>query len=232
MHEHRLIERMVKLLQSELDRLSTEETLDPDFILATVDFFRTYADRTHHGKEEDILFKALEKKALDESLRSIMDELIEEHIYAREKVGRLLESRELHLNGAPGALDQAKETLKDLIELYPRHIEKEDKRFFYPCMELFTDSEKAEMLEEFWEFDRDMIHWKYRNVVEGTHTRFTTLSGWRCNICGYVYDPVKGDPEYGLAPGVSFEDLGEDWVCPVCYAPRSQFTNVRSPQAI
>ena len=87
MHEHRLIERMVRLLQSELDRLSTEETLDPDFILAAVDFFRTYADRTHHGKEEDILFVALEKKTLDDGLRSIMDELIEEHIYARARVG-------------------------------------------------------------------------------------------------------------------------------------------------
>ena len=86
MHEHRLIERMVRLLQSELDRLSTEETLDPDFILAAVDFFRTYADRTHHGKE-DILFVALEKKTLDDGLRSIMDELIEEHIYARARVG-------------------------------------------------------------------------------------------------------------------------------------------------
>ncbi len=105
MHEHRLIERMVRLLQSELDRLSTEETLDPDFILAVVDFFRTYADRTHHGKEEDILVVALEKKTLDDGLRSIMDELIEEHIYARTRVGRLLESREHHLNGDPGALE-------------------------------------------------------------------------------------------------------------------------------
>jgi hemerythrin-like domain-containing protein/rubredoxin len=229
MYEHRLIERMVRLLKSELDRLSTEETLDPDFILAAVDFFRTYADRTHHGKEEDILFVALEKKTLDDGLRSIMDELIEEHIYARGRVGRLLESREHHINGDPGALEQARETLKDLIELYPHHIEKEDRRFFYPCMDLFTEAEKAEMLEEFWEFDRSMIHWKYRNVVEGTHSQFTTQSGLRCNVCGYVYDPVKGDPEYGLVPGVSFEDLGDDWVCPVCYASKSHFTNAQSP---
>ncbi|TRO46423.1 rubredoxin [Candidatus Bathyarchaeota archaeon] len=60
-------------------------------------------------------------------------------------------------------------------------------------------------------------------MVEGTVTRTATPSGWRCGVCGYVYDPVKGDPEYGLAPGVPFEGLGEDWVCPVCYAPKSQF---------
>jgi hemerythrin-like domain-containing protein/rubredoxin len=226
MQEHRLIERMVRKLQSELDRLSKEGTLDPEFILSAVDFFRTYADRTHHGKEEDILFKALEGKEMDDDLRSTMDKLVGEHVYARAMVGRLLESREQYLRGAPGALDQARETLKGLIELYPKHIEKEDKRFFYPCMELFTDSERAEMLEAFWEFDRGMIHWKYQNMVEGTKTRPETPSGWRCGVCGYVYDPVNGDPEYGLAPGVPFEGLGEDWVCPVCYAPKSQFTKV------
>jgi rubredoxin len=49
------------------------------------------------------------------------------------------------------------------------------------------------------------------------------------NVCGYVYDPVRGDLEYGLVPGVSFEDLGDDWVCPVCYASKSHFTNTQSP---
>jgi rubredoxin/iron-sulfur cluster repair protein YtfE (RIC family) len=184
------------------------------------------ADRTHHGKEEDILFRALEKKVLDDGLKAIMDELIEEHIYARERVSRLFESRELHFNGDPGALEQARETLNDLIELYLQHIDKEDRRFFYPCMDLFTETEKVKMLEEFREFDRGMIHWKYRNMVEVTHSIFITLSGWICNVCGYVYDPVKGDPDYNIPSNVSFEDLGDDWVCPVCYAPKPRFTKV------
>ena len=44
-----------------------------------------------------------------------------------------------------------------------------------------------------------------------------------CSICGYVYDPAMGDPESGVAPGTKFEDLSDDWVCPVCGALKSDF---------
>lgn len=45
-----------------------------------------------------------------------------------------------------------------------------------------------------------------------------------CEVCGYVYVPTKGDPDNGVAPGTAFEDLPEDWVCPVCGAGKDQFT--------
>lgn len=44
-----------------------------------------------------------------------------------------------------------------------------------------------------------------------------------CNICGYVYDPEEGDPENDISPGTSFDDLPEDWVCPVCGAGKEDF---------
>ena len=44
-----------------------------------------------------------------------------------------------------------------------------------------------------------------------------------CQPCGWVYDPALGDPDNGIAPGTKFEDLPEDWVCPVCGAPKSEF---------
>ena len=44
-----------------------------------------------------------------------------------------------------------------------------------------------------------------------------------CQPCGWVYDPELGDPDNGIAPGTKFEDLPEDWVCPVCGAPKSEF---------
>lgn len=45
-----------------------------------------------------------------------------------------------------------------------------------------------------------------------------------CGICGYVYDPAEGDPDGGIEPGVAFEDLPDDWVCPVCGADKSEFS--------
>ena len=47
---------------------------------------------------------------------------------------------------------------------------------------------------------------------------------YTCTVCGYVYDPEKGDPEGNVAAGTRFEDLPEDWVCPVCGAGKDQFT--------
>lgn len=44
-----------------------------------------------------------------------------------------------------------------------------------------------------------------------------------CNPCGYTYDPAKGDPEHGIKPGTAFEDLPDDWVCPVCGIDKSMF---------
>jgi flavin reductase (DIM6/NTAB) family NADH-FMN oxidoreductase RutF/rubredoxin len=45
-----------------------------------------------------------------------------------------------------------------------------------------------------------------------------------CQVCGYIYDPEKGDPDSGAAPGTAFEDLPDDWVCPVCGVDKSQFS--------
>ena len=44
-----------------------------------------------------------------------------------------------------------------------------------------------------------------------------------CNVCGYEYDPAKGDPDNGIAPGTKFEDLPADWVCPLCSVDKTHF---------
>ena len=45
-----------------------------------------------------------------------------------------------------------------------------------------------------------------------------------CEPCGWVYDPAEGDPDGGIEPGVAFDDLPEDWVCPMCGAEKDQFS--------
>ena len=45
-----------------------------------------------------------------------------------------------------------------------------------------------------------------------------------CNVCGYVYDPAEGDSESNIPAGVSFEDLPEGWLCPVCGAGKDEFS--------
>jgi len=46
---------------------------------------------------------------------------------------------------------------------------------------------------------------------------------YKCTVCGYVYDPELGDPDGGIKPGTPFEEIPDDWVCPVCGAAKSEF---------
>ena len=64
MIEHRLIEKMLKAMDREAAKIRRDKKVDPVLIDTAVDFIRVYADRTHHGKEEDILFKELAKKTM------------------------------------------------------------------------------------------------------------------------------------------------------------------------
>jgi rubredoxin len=49
------------------------------------------------------------------------------------------------------------------------------------------------------------------------------MSKYDCCVCHYIYDPAKGDPNGGIAPGTSFEEIPDDWVCPVCGVDKGQF---------
>ena len=60
-------------------------------------------------------------------------------------------------------------------------------------------------------------------VVNLKHKRMCIMEKYDCTVCGHVYDPEKGDPNNNIAPGTSFEDLPEDWTCPVCGAAKSAF---------
>jgi len=167
MIEHRLIERMLLVIKGILDKIESKHKVDPVFVDIAVDFIRVYADRTHHGKEEDILFRELNKKALTPKDRQIMKELIEEHVFGRQTTKSIVEANTRYRNGDETALADITANLKTLAEFYPRHIEKEDKVFFPSSRIYFNDEEDQAMLAEFWEFDRKMIHEKYKTLVEG-----------------------------------------------------------------
>lgn len=49
------------------------------------------------------------------------------------------------------------------------------------------------------------------------------MAKWKCSICGHIYDEKTGDSSAGIAPETAFQDLPDDWVCPVCGAAKSMF---------
>ena len=166
MIEHRLIERMVSITKGRLKGIGEKEGIDPVFVDMAVDFFRIYADRCHHGKEENILFRDLAKKQLSAEHKKMMDELVDEHVYARKAVGMLKDAKDNYVQGQKGTMEDIVGILKQLTDFYPKHIEKEDRHFFAPSMGYFGKQELDDMLQEFWEFDRKMIHEKYKKIVD------------------------------------------------------------------
>jgi hemerythrin-like domain-containing protein len=165
MIEHRLILRMIGMLRTEHDRIKDGGEPDLIFIDHAVDFIRTYADQTHHGKEEDILFRELKDKELSPEHQEIMDQLIAEHVQSRQTTRAIVDAKERYVAGEAGALDEILEKMEFLSGFYPAHIDKEDHHFFTEVIRYFTKDEQDALLQEGREFDRKMIHRKYEKVV-------------------------------------------------------------------
>ncbi|MBI2851504.1 MAG: rubredoxin [Chloroflexi bacterium] len=60
-------------------------------------------------------------------------------------------------------------------------------------------------------------------VMEKKEAPPVKLAKYRCSVCGYIYDPELGDPESGIKPGTPFEQLSDDWTCPICGATKADF---------
>lgn len=166
MIEHRLIERMISVIGRALKQIESTGKVDPVFVDTAVDFIRVYADQTHHGKEEDIMFRELKKRTLSATDRQAMQDLIEEHLFGRKTTRALVEANARYRSGDASALEEIVRNFETLIGFYPKHIEKEDKAFFPASRAYFGEAEDQDMLAEFKEFDRRMIHEKYGSLVE------------------------------------------------------------------
>jgi hemerythrin-like domain-containing protein len=171
MVEHRLIERMIAVMETEVQRVQNTGKVDPGFIDIAVDFIRTYADRCHHGKEEEILFRELKKKRLEEDHKRMMEELIADHIWGRKTTKSLVEAKARYISGDVQAMKDIIALMTDLVGFYPRHIAKEDKGFFKPVMSYFTKPELDAMLKEEYEFDKVFVHRHYGDIVSAAESK-------------------------------------------------------------
>jgi hemerythrin-like domain-containing protein len=163
--EHKLILQAVEAIKKKTDNSQTSQTVNPNDIGVIVDFFRTYADRFHHGKEEGLLFRALAQKKLNADDDKIMKDLMQEHAFARKTVTALEAAKESYTSGNKQAFQQVIEKLTTLTTFYPKHIEKEDEHFFYPSMQYFTPQEQKEMIAEFKIFNENFTDKRYTQII-------------------------------------------------------------------
>lgn len=64
------------------------------------------------------------------------------------------------------------------------------------------------------------------SYIEESRMVISSAVKYKCNVCGYIYDPEKGDPDGGIKPGTLFNEIPDSWVCPVCGASKDMFEKI------
>jgi hemerythrin-like domain-containing protein len=166
--EHRLILRMTAGIERALRSYDEAGRMDPRQVAAAAQFMCSYADLCHHGKEEGILFRALERKPLEPPLRALMAELVQEHAWARSATKRLTEANEAAAASGAGReeVERQVKLLRQLRHFYQGHITKEESRFFNRCLQHLSRPEQQQLCREFAEFEDPHVHDTHRRTLE------------------------------------------------------------------
>jgi hemerythrin-like domain-containing protein len=151
--EHRLIETVVKALGGVAAALERGQPADAAVLATAVEFFRIYADKLHHGKEETLFFPMLVKRGVPPQGCPIGG-LNHEHEKGRVLVRALADQAPAYAQGKPGAKEAMLETLHGLVDLYQNHIWKEDAMVFPMADKVLTAADQTELTEKFGEVDR------------------------------------------------------------------------------
>jgi hemerythrin-like domain-containing protein len=169
MDEHRVIERMLKILNVACEKLEIGEKVSPEVFTKAIDFVRTFADGCHHGKEEDTLFPMVEKHGLPRD-RGPTGVMMMEHEQGRKYIRGLAEAVEKYSKGDKAVERAILENARGYVSLLSRHIPKED-TILYPLADrMLGPDEQEELLEKFEKIEMEKIgpgkHEYYLNMIK------------------------------------------------------------------
>ncbi len=170
--EHRLILRMIALVEANTRMLEEGKFRDWQFYLDAVDFIRNYADRFHHAKEEEVLFKALVMNGMPEQ-NSPVAAMLMAHDQGRGLVRGLEEAALKALAGVPGQIPKLSENARGYAMLLRDHIDKED-HILYPLAErVLPEAMRPPMAAAYAAAAASTpgLEEQYRQMVEGYEAR-------------------------------------------------------------
>lgn len=173
--EHRVIEQVLNCLEKMVRQSQAEGKLDQRPAKDAVDFFRNFADRCHHAKEEAHLFPAMEAKGFlrDGGPTGVM---IHEHELARAHVRGMDEALEEASAGGGDAWQRFCQHARDYTGLLREHIEKEDHCLYTMANQAFTEEDQRELLATFEKVEREELgsgtHEKYLQIADELADRF------------------------------------------------------------
>lgn len=177
--EHKAIKLMLSILEKLCAKLESGEKINAEHLLQIVDFIRVFADKCHHGKEEDKLFPALEEAGIPGEGGPIGVMLIE-HDEGRNYVRELSDSVNKYKKGDTKVTKNIIENARNYIDLLTQHIYKED-NILYPMGERVLSKEKeSELLREFEKIEEERIghgkHEQFHLMLERLEKVYLTSS--------------------------------------------------------
>jgi hemerythrin-like domain-containing protein len=166
--EHRFISKVVGAAGALADKLESGQPVEAETLQAMVDFMRTFADKAHHGKEEDLLFPLLFSKGVPAHGCPI-EALAKEHVMGRALVTGLAEAAAAYAKGDPSSRQALLSSLRGIAQLYPNHIWKEDYLLFPMTDRVLDVADQAALYAEFEKVDQAIgqeVHRRYAQLAE------------------------------------------------------------------
>jgi len=166
-NEHEAILRMLDATQEVIQRLRRRERVEPQILRQLLEFFRLFADRCHHGKEEDLLFPLLEKKGMPRGGGPI-GVMLAEHDMGRGFVRQMAETSAAYASGDKAAAAQWSSAAAQYAELLREHIAKENEVLFVMAERILSRAEQMELAKAFEEGEVE-------KMGAGTHERLHAM---------------------------------------------------------
>ena len=165
--EHQGITLMLKILEKVCAKMEAREKVDPDHLERIVEFFRVFADKCHHGKEEDLLFPEMEKAGIPRE-RGPIGVMLAEHTQGRAYVRGMGEAANRYKQGELRSGAEFVENARNYIALLTQHIQKENNILFPMGDRVLAKEKQEELVEDFENLEREKIG-------IGTHEEFHKL---------------------------------------------------------
>jgi hemerythrin-like domain-containing protein len=165
--EHDAILRMLEVTEEAARRLDAGRPVAPETLAGLLEFFRLFADRCHHGKEEDLLFPLLEKKGLPRAGGPV-GVMLYEHEEGRALIRGMAEAAEAYGGGDAAAARRWARAARGYVDLLRDHIAKENNVLFVMAENLLTPAEQADLASAFERVEEE-------KMGAGTHERLHAL---------------------------------------------------------
>lgn len=175
MEEHRVIERVVDVLEEITNRLNRGMDIDVNDARQVLDFIRIFADKCHHGKEEGVLFPLMEEKGIPREGGPI-GVMLEEHEIGRNAVRGMLEAIESIERGDEAAKERFISNAWRYISMIRPHIDKEDNILYQMARSVFNEDDLEKLDREFDRVEREDIgpgvHEKYHELAHKLYSKY------------------------------------------------------------